>query len=98
VRKAVAGVKRLAVIDRNLSPGTGGIFCQEIKAALQGHCDRLPVYGYVAGLGGEDITPELIEKAIRYTLENEVPADGIAWLGLDVEGDNELDRDAVKVW
>lgn len=98
VRAALRGVKKLAVIDRNLSPGTGGIFCQEIKAAIQGKLDSLPVYGYISGLGGEDITPELVERAIRYTIENDVPKAGNIWLGLDEEGDDEFDRDAVKIW
>lgn len=98
VRQAVGGLKKLAVIDRNLSPGVGGVFYQEIRAALQGKVDNLPVYGYISGLGGEDITPELVEKAIRYTIEHEVPRAGFAWLGLNEEGEDELDRDDVKVW
>jgi pyruvate/2-oxoacid:ferredoxin oxidoreductase alpha subunit len=50
--------KKVAVIDRDFSPGCGGIFAQEIKASLQGMKIRLPVYEFIAGLGGKDVTDE----------------------------------------
>jgi pyruvate/2-oxoacid:ferredoxin oxidoreductase alpha subunit len=59
LREFVRPGMRLAVVDRNYSPGAGGIFAQEIKAALY----RRPgtaVHGYVTGLGGGDITLELL--------------------------------------
>lgn len=56
------GVK-LAVVDRNFSMGHHGIFCEEIKSALYGLPDAPEVRGYVAGLGGGDITPELLCEA-----------------------------------
>ncbi len=55
------GVK-LAVVDRNYSPGASGIFAQEIRAALYPATARPPVFGYVAGLGGGDITVELLQE------------------------------------
>ncbi|MEK7389018.1 MAG: transketolase C-terminal domain-containing protein [Elusimicrobiota bacterium] len=55
---------RLAVIDRNYSPGAGGIFAQEIKAALYPRSSA-SVHGYVAGLGGGDITVELLQEVWR---------------------------------
>lgn len=36
LRRHLAGARKVAVIDRNLSPGLGGIICQEVRAALQG--------------------------------------------------------------
>lgn len=52
---------RLAVVDRSYSPGAGGIWAQEIKAALFSR-PSVAVHGYVAGLGGGDITVELLQE------------------------------------
>ncbi len=82
IYRAIKGVKKLAVIDRNLSAGVGGIFAQELRAALYPKEERFPVFGFISGLGGRDITPELIEEAIRYTLDHEQPEEEILWLGL----------------
>ncbi|OGR88014.1 MAG: pyruvate ferredoxin oxidoreductase [Elusimicrobia bacterium RIFCSPHIGHO2_02_FULL_57_9] len=62
LRRFVKAQTPLAVVDRNCSPGTGGIFFQEIKAALYPHPAPPPVYGFIAGLGGGDITQELLEE------------------------------------
>ena len=53
---------KLAVVDRNYSPGHQGIFCEEIKAALYGAERRPEVFGFIAGLGGGDITVELLKE------------------------------------
>lgn len=55
-------VKRLAVVDRNFSQGHHGIFFEEIKSALYGRPQSPEVLGFVAGLGGGDITPELLKE------------------------------------
>jgi len=65
IRRAVKGMKRVAILDRNLSPGAGGIFSQEIKASLLGVEGAPPVVSVVGGLGGVDITPEHIERLAR---------------------------------
>ncbi len=80
--RTLQGVKKIAVIDRNLSIGVGGIFAQELRASLYFREERPPVFGFVSGLGGRDITPELIEEAIRYTVEHDKPEEEILWLGL----------------
>lgn len=84
IRKALLGRKKVAVIERDISVGQCGIFCQEIKWALNTNVDHVftPVYGFVAGLGGLDISSDLIEKAIRYTMNEEPPRQEVLWLGL----------------
>ena len=57
VRQALKGYERVVVIDRDLSPGAGGIFAQEIKAALYGSGDT-PVASVIGGLGGVDVNPD----------------------------------------
>jgi pyruvate/2-oxoacid:ferredoxin oxidoreductase alpha subunit len=92
VRNALGGRKKIAVIDRNLSPGQCGIFYQEIKWALN-HSDVKhdvgPIYGFVAGLGGTDITPQLIEKAILFTIAEDEYHHEVVWLGLPGEESDE---------
>jgi len=61
-RKALASAKRIAVVDRNNSAGAGGIFAQELRAALCNEDGRAPVYSYVAGLGGRDVTMDTLER------------------------------------
>lgn len=55
VKEYVKGKKAVAVIDRNYSFGCEGIFYSELKSALYDE-DRVPIYSYIAGLGGRDIT------------------------------------------
>ena len=54
---ALSGRRAVGVIDQNLSPGVGGIFYQELAAALYSVPDRPPVLrSFVTGLGGKDIS------------------------------------------
>ena len=78
----IQGAKKIAVIDRNLSAGVGGVFAQELRASLYSREERPQVFGFISGLGGRDITPELIEEAIQYTLDHDRPEEEILWLGL----------------
>lgn len=80
--REIKGAKRVAVIDRNLSAGVGGIFAQELRAGLYSKEERPHIFGFVSGLGGRDITPELIEEAIEYTMGHSRPEEDILWLGL----------------
>jgi pyruvate/2-oxoacid:ferredoxin oxidoreductase alpha subunit len=56
-------VRKVAVLDRNHSPGSGGIFWQEIATTLRERPDVL-LQDYLVGLGGGDVTPDLINKII----------------------------------
>ncbi|MCX5816204.1 MAG: pyruvate ferredoxin oxidoreductase [Proteobacteria bacterium] len=83
VRKALHGREKIAVIDRDLSPGEGGIIYQEVKGALNINTRNhtTPVYGFISGLGGADISVELIKKAILYMIKEDPPEDEVIWLG-----------------
>jgi len=84
VREVVGRAGRVAVVDRNMSFGHHGIFYQEVKSALYGHADGLPVFGYVAGLGGRDITPETFKDIARDALSRKktATAEEIVWIGV----------------
>ena len=60
---AIGPAKKIAVLDRNHSPGSGGIFWQEIAATLRERPDVL-LQDYLVGLGGGDVTPENINAII----------------------------------
>jgi pyruvate/2-oxoacid:ferredoxin oxidoreductase alpha subunit len=61
--KITDGASKIAVLDRNYSAGTGGIFWQEVRAALQGRPDTL-IQNYLTGVGGLDVTPQIISEII----------------------------------
>ncbi len=81
IRRVLGPYGRVAVIDRNLSFGYGGIFAQEIRAALSSLADRPVVYPFVAGLGGRDVTPDTVRAVVDRALDDEPPGD-ILWAGL----------------
>ncbi|MEW6488125.1 MAG: pyruvate ferredoxin oxidoreductase [Thermodesulfobacteriota bacterium] len=81
VRRVLEPYERVAVIDRNLSFGYGGIFAQEIQAALARLERRPAVYPFVAGLGGRDITPQTISAVVERSL-GEAPPEDLLWAGL----------------
>ena len=60
-------VRRVAVIDRNLSPGQEGVFCEELKSALHSRLNNVPVCGFVLGLGGCNVSPLHIRKVFDIT-------------------------------
>ncbi len=62
VNQAIGSARKVGVLDRNHSPGSGGIFWQEYATSLQGR-DVL-VQGYLVGLGGGDVTPKYINEVI----------------------------------
>lgn len=80
IRRWVRPGARLAVVDRNYSMGGGGIFFQELKAAFYGESLRPPIYGTVVGLGGGDVTPELLQEIWRDAHQERVDPGREAWL------------------
>jgi len=59
MRKAVKGAKAVAVVDRSLSfGGQGGPIASELRSCLYPLAEKPAVAGFIAGLGGRDITIE----------------------------------------
>jgi pyruvate/2-oxoacid:ferredoxin oxidoreductase alpha subunit len=59
---ALRSCRRIAVMDRNLSPGLGGILWAEMRGVVS--ADTL-VQNYLVGLGGGDIRPQHVEWIIQ---------------------------------
>ncbi|MEW5937096.1 MAG: pyruvate ferredoxin oxidoreductase [Candidatus Thermoplasmatota archaeon] len=62
VRLLAAKVGAIGVVDRSYTFGYAGPMASEVCAALYHASDKPPVKCYVAGLGGRDITPEVLER------------------------------------
>lgn len=82
MRDIFKDVEKVAVIDRNFSWGSGGIFAQELKAALYNSETKPQIYGYIAGLGGRDITPDVVKDIVRQTEEADSPKSDYIWVGV----------------
>ena len=61
---AIGSAHKVAVLDRNHSPGSGGIFWLEVAATLRENHNVL-LQDYLVGLGGGDVTPENINAIIN---------------------------------
>jgi pyruvate/2-oxoacid:ferredoxin oxidoreductase alpha subunit len=83
VQEALKNVPKVAVIDRNISLGKGGIWCQELKAALYPLEHRPMVTGYIAGICGADVSPDMIEDMVVKALEQDKPDDLPIWVRRD---------------
>jgi len=65
---ALKNRKGVAVIDQNISIGSGGVFHTEIAATLCNEIDRPPILSFIGGLGGKDITPVEFQKILDDTI------------------------------
>jgi pyruvate/2-oxoacid:ferredoxin oxidoreductase alpha subunit len=83
VRQLLKDVPKVAVLDRNISIGKEGIFCQELKAALYPLEHRPSITGYIAGLCGADVSPDMIEDMVVQALNVREPADLPIWVRRD---------------
>ena len=61
IHAVFAGKKSIAVIDRDISLGTGGILWQDVRGLA---APETVVQSYMAGLGGGDVRPEHITKML----------------------------------
>ena len=82
IREHLGHVQKIAVVDRNFSFGASGIFAQEIRAALCNTHNHPPVFGYITGLGGRDVTPEILTEIYWKTKNSAAPKDESVWVGL----------------
>lgn len=60
LRKALADRPCALVLDRNYSPGTGGVLHQELKAALFGMANSPQLHGLLTGVGGVNVSVDTL--------------------------------------
>jgi len=80
LRAQLAGIPDVLVLDRNYSPGTGGVLHQELKSALFGMSDAPRVHGYLAGVGGVNVPPASIIELVDEVSGKEAAIDS-QWAG-----------------
>ena len=73
MRSLLSGRRKVAVLDRNMSPGHSGVFAEEIRATLAGIPDAPPIYGYVVGLGGRDVRVETVVEVFEDLVARDEP-------------------------
>jgi pyruvate/2-oxoacid:ferredoxin oxidoreductase alpha subunit len=81
VQALLGKAKKVVVIDRNISFGHSGIFFAELKSALYNEPHHPPIMGYIAGLGGRDVTPETIIEIFEDASKKDRPEAPIIWIG-----------------
>jgi pyruvate/2-oxoacid:ferredoxin oxidoreductase alpha subunit len=80
VQETLKNIPKVAVLDRNISLGKEGIFCHELKSALYPLPNRPTVTGYIAGICGADVSPEMIEDMVIEALKQDKPTDLPVWV------------------
>lgn len=78
LRVALEGVADVIVLDRNHSPGLGGIVHQELRGALYGVAAPPRVHGFLAGVGGVNVSPGDIAGIVRGALQS-APVAASTW-------------------
>jgi pyruvate ferredoxin oxidoreductase alpha subunit len=58
LRDALRGKRAVAVVDQNLSMGSGGVLHAELAGALIGHAQMPMLASFIGGLGGRDIAED----------------------------------------
>lgn len=80
LQNLLKGVPRVMVMDRNFSPGLGGILHQEVKAAVCGMEKAPAVHGFLTGVGGLNVSPALIASLVKRTKLKQADINSI-WVG-----------------
>jgi len=75
---SLKSAKKVGIIDRAISYGQSGPFFNEIRSAL--FHESLPLYGFIAGLGGRDVSTHDIEKMVNI-MQTE-PEQDLIWIGV----------------
>jgi pyruvate/2-oxoacid:ferredoxin oxidoreductase alpha subunit len=86
LRAALAGVADVVVLDRNHSPGAGGVLHQELRAALYGMPDSPRIHGYLAGVGGVNVAPHTITAVVHQAMSSPALAESV-WVGAPASGE-----------
>ena len=70
IRRALAGLEAVGILDKNISLGFEGALFTDVKASLY-HVDNAPkAFGFIAGLGGRDIPKRMFVKMFDYIRED----------------------------
>jgi pyruvate ferredoxin oxidoreductase alpha subunit len=85
VYRVLSKAKKVVVVDRNIGFSIGGIWAQEIKAALWNKRLDVPIFGFITGIGGRDVTPDVLNEIINRAGGLEFPEVETYWIGVKDE-------------
>ena len=68
IAKALEKAQLVVVFDKNISYGSEGATCAEIKAALYGRKTRAAIRNFIVGLGGRDVKARELADAVKEAL------------------------------
>jgi pyruvate/2-oxoacid:ferredoxin oxidoreductase alpha subunit len=66
--KALEKARLIVVFDKNISYGSEGATCSEIKSALYGSQTKAAIRNFIVGLGGRDVKARELADAVRKAL------------------------------
>lgn len=78
IRPILESAKKVGVVDRSVCYGNSGAIFTETKSAMYGA--DIPMFGFVAGLGGRDVSKKDIIEMYDYMDQN--PANNLVWIGV----------------
>ena len=88
IRESLSRFKAVGVIDRDYSLGSpyhGGVLFNEIRSAMYSAERRVPIVGFIAGLGGREITLPVTREIFEITqkvAETGIIDQEIQWIGV----------------
>lgn len=90
IARALTGAKAVAVLEKDISFGAEGTVFTNVNSALQQAGALVPVYNFIGGLGGDDISSSQIEGVYRALEDSAADASGlprVSFLGIDSPAD-----------
>ena len=101
LKRLLSNRKAAAVIDQNISPGSGGILYKDVSAALYHETNRPEVLlSFIGGLGGKDISPvefkHIIDMMKKSLDTGVIPGTEILYTENDMQQMNKLLKIAGK--
>ncbi len=77
LRKICGGLDSVGVIDKNISMGWNGALFDDVRSALYELNERPAISGFIAGIGGKDITLDDMKSMMQKIREKK---SGVEWL------------------
>lgn len=81
VRELCADASKVGVLDRNCASDRGGIFWQEVCAAMQGQGHPM-IQSYLTGVGGSDVIPKTVHEVVDDLVERTEAGEPV-WKGIE---------------
>ncbi len=91
LRRLLPPIGSIGVLDKSAFPGAPSPLFSEVKAALYGLKNPPVLTGFVGGLGGRDITVDVVTEAFRNLAGGKTDRSPI-FLGLKTDGEDRADE------